>query len=77
MTWQSVDKLAAYASFLRLPFIVKGVLSVSDAVKCVQAGVEAFFRKTGRELAFVMSMTGFSKPEEIDDRALWIPDHFS
>ena len=154
MTWQSVDKLAAYASFVRLPFFVKGVLSVSDAVKCVQtgadaiivshhhgrlpyavpplmvlpqirealegtgisiivdcsiasgadvykalalgadaaaigramlpplekdgqAGVEAFFRKTGRELAFVMSMTGFSTPEEIDDRALWIPDHFS
>lgn len=35
---QSVNDLREYAAYSSLPFIVKGVLSVSDAVKCAEAG---------------------------------------
>ena len=41
MTYQTVEKLADYAAVTDLPFIVKGVLSVQDAVKSVQAGAKA------------------------------------
>jgi len=39
MTSQSISDIAALVSATKLPFIIKGVLSVSDAVKCVEAGV--------------------------------------
>ncbi len=41
MTYQTVEKLADYAAVTDLPFIVKGVLSVQDAVKSAQAGAKA------------------------------------
>ena len=37
---RTVEEVAAYVKRTRLPFIVKGVLSVSDAKKCLQAGVK-------------------------------------
>ena len=41
MTYQTVEKLADYAAVTDLPFIIKGVLSVQDAVKCAQVGAKA------------------------------------
>ncbi len=41
MTFQTVEKLADYAHVTDLPFIIKGVLSVQDAVKCAQIGAKA------------------------------------
>ena len=150
MTFQSAEKLADYAQVTDLPFILKGVLSVSDARKAAQigakavivshhhgrlpyavppmmvlpkirealegtgvgiivdcsiasgadvykalalgadaaavgrsmlpalekegtAGAQAFLGKVGKELAYVMGMTGFRTVDEIDDTALWIP----
>ena len=150
MTCQSTEKLAGYAALTDLPFIIKGVLSVQDALKCAQIGVKAiivshhhgrlpyavppmlalpqikealegtgiqiivdcsiatgadvykalalgadaaapgrammpslekdgiagaeeYYRKVGKELAFMMGMTGFCKVDEIDDSALWLP----
>lgn len=35
--------LAQYVKATRLPFVAKGVLSVSDALKCQRAGVKAIF----------------------------------
>ena len=39
MVPQSFEDIADYVSSTNLPFIVKGVLSVQDAVKCAQSGV--------------------------------------
>lgn len=36
---RSLDEIRAYARRTRLPFVVKGVLSVQDAKKCLDAGV--------------------------------------
>ena len=36
---KSLDEIKAFASYAKVPFIVKGVLSVSDAKKCLDAGV--------------------------------------
>lgn len=41
MGTQTKEDIRAYASSTRLPFIVKGVLSVSDAVKCAECGAKA------------------------------------
>lgn len=41
MTGQSVQDLEEYVKGTELPFVVKGVLSVRDAVKCAEAGVQA------------------------------------
>lgn len=40
MTSQSFDDIKAYVEYVEIPFIVKGVLSVSDALKCARAGVK-------------------------------------
>lgn len=40
MKSKSKEELAEYVKASSVPFIVKGVLSVSDAVKCVEAGVK-------------------------------------
>ena len=149
MEAQSVEMLASYIESTKLPFIVKGVLSVEDAKKCAKLGakgiivshhhgrlpyavppmmilpeikealegtgvtiivdcgiasgydvykaialgadaaalgrsmlpslekegalgVEKFFTKVKDELRFAMSSTGFEKPEDIDDSALWM-----
>ena len=39
MKQQTQDDLRAYVAATKLPFVVKGVLSVSDAVKCAECGV--------------------------------------
>ena len=41
MTSQTQDILASYISASKLPFVVKGVLSVSDALKSAEAGASA------------------------------------
>ena len=40
MTAKSQEQLAGYIRATSLPFIVKGVLSVQDAVKCAEAGAQ-------------------------------------
>ncbi|MCR4649164.1 MAG: alpha-hydroxy-acid oxidizing protein [Lachnospiraceae bacterium] len=149
MAAQSSEMIASYIETYKLPFTVKGVLSVEDAVKCAELGakaiivshhhgrlpyaippmmilpeikealagkdveiivdcgiesgsdvykalalgadaaalgrsmlpslekdgvpgVEKFFTKVKDELRFVMSATGFEKPEQIDDSALYL-----
>ena len=37
---RTMEEMAAYVKRTHLPFIVKGVLSVTDAKKCLQAGVK-------------------------------------
>ncbi len=41
MAAQTQDMLASYISSSKLPFVVKGVLSVEDAVKCADVGARA------------------------------------
>ncbi|MBR5406011.1 MAG: alpha-hydroxy-acid oxidizing protein [Lachnospiraceae bacterium] len=41
MAAQTQDMIASYVQSYDLPFVVKGVLSVQDAVKCADAGVKA------------------------------------
>ncbi|MCR4586987.1 MAG: alpha-hydroxy-acid oxidizing protein [Lachnospiraceae bacterium] len=41
MASQSSDMLASYVEDYKLPFVVKGVLSVQDAVKCAKIGAKA------------------------------------
>ena len=41
MTTQSMDMLRSYVELTDLPFVVKGVLSVSDAKKCADIGAKA------------------------------------
>lgn len=41
MTAQSADMLSSYVESSKLPFIVKGVLSVRDALLCADIGVKA------------------------------------
>ena len=41
MAVQTTDMLRTYVEMTKLPFVVKGVLSVSDAVKCADIGVKA------------------------------------
>lgn len=41
MAAQTADMLASYVSSTNLPFVVKGVLSVTDALKCAEIGAKA------------------------------------
>ena len=41
MAAQTQDMIASYIASTKLPFVVKGVLSVADAVKCADAGAKA------------------------------------
>ena len=41
MTCQTADMLHSYVTSVDLPFVVKGVLSVADAVKCAEIGAKA------------------------------------
>lgn len=41
MTFQTEDMLRSYVELTKLPFIVKGVLSVADAKKCAEIGAKA------------------------------------
>ena len=41
MAAQTVDMLRSYVESTELPFVVKGVLSVSDALKCAEIGAKA------------------------------------
>ncbi len=41
MAPQSADMLRSYVESTKLPFVVKGVLSVTDALKCKEIGVKA------------------------------------
>ncbi|MCR5322191.1 MAG: alpha-hydroxy-acid oxidizing protein [Lachnospiraceae bacterium] len=41
MAEQTTDMLRSYVEMTKLPFVVKGVLSVSDAVKCAEIGAKA------------------------------------
>lgn len=41
MTAQTSDMLRSYVEASKLPFFIKGVLSVADAVKCAEIGVKA------------------------------------
>ncbi len=38
---QSLEDIRSYVAYTDLPFIVKGVLSVQDALKCAEAGADA------------------------------------
>ncbi|MBE6936674.1 MAG: alpha-hydroxy-acid oxidizing protein [Ruminococcaceae bacterium] len=40
MTTQSRDEIKDFVRSTKLPFVIKGVLSVRDAVKCVECGVQ-------------------------------------
>ncbi len=41
MSYQTEDMLRGYVEMVKIPFVVKGVLSVSDAVKCADIGAKA------------------------------------
>ena len=41
MAEQTMDMLRSYVELTKLPFVVKGVLSVLDAVKCAEIGAKA------------------------------------
>ncbi len=41
MSYQTVDMLKDYVEMVKIPFVIKGVLSVSDAVKCADIGAKA------------------------------------
>ena len=41
MAVQTMDMLRSYVELTKLPFVVKGVLSVLDAVKCAEIGAKA------------------------------------
>lgn len=41
MSFQTMDMLRSYVELTKLPFVVKGVLSVADAVKCAEIGAKA------------------------------------
>ncbi len=41
MAAQTFDMISSYISCSKLPFVVKGVLSVADAIKCAYAGAKA------------------------------------
>ncbi len=41
MAGQTMDMLRSYVESTELPFVVKGVLSVSDALKCAEIGAKA------------------------------------
>ena len=41
MAVQTTDMIRSYVEMTKLPFVVKGVLSVADAVKCADIGVKA------------------------------------
>ncbi len=41
MAVQTTDMLRSYVEMTKLPFVVKGVLSVADALKCADIGVKA------------------------------------
>lgn len=41
MAIQTSDMLRSYVELTKLPFVVKGVLSVSDAIKCADIGAKA------------------------------------
>ena len=41
MAAQTTDMLRSYVESTKLPFVVKGVLSVADAVKCAEIGAKA------------------------------------
>jgi len=40
MEGKTLDELKQFVASTKLPFVVKGVLSVQDALKCVEAGVQ-------------------------------------
>ena len=40
MAGKSLDDLKRYVNATKLPFVVKGVLSIQDALKCLEAGVQ-------------------------------------
>ena len=40
MTGKTLDEIRQFVNAAKLPFVIKGVLSVRDALKCVQAGVQ-------------------------------------
>jgi len=40
MAAKTLDEIKSFVKSTKLPFIIKGVLSVKDAVKCVEAGVK-------------------------------------
>jgi len=39
MAGKSLDELKSFVKATKLPFVIKGVLSVQDALKCIEAGV--------------------------------------
>ncbi|MCR5769687.1 MAG: alpha-hydroxy-acid oxidizing protein [Butyrivibrio sp.] len=41
MSYQTADMLRGYVEMVKIPFVVKGVLSASDAVKCADIGAKA------------------------------------
>jgi len=40
MTGKSLDEIKQFVNATKLPFVIKGVLSVHDALKCLEAGVQ-------------------------------------
>jgi len=39
MTGKSMNEISQFVKSTKLPFIIKGVLSVQDALKCIEAGI--------------------------------------
>ena len=40
MSGKTLEEIAGFVKSTKLPFIIKGVLSTQDAIKCVQAGIK-------------------------------------
>ena len=40
MTGKTLEQLKKFVAHTKLPFVIKGVLSVQDALKCIEAGVQ-------------------------------------
>jgi len=40
MTGKTLEELKKFVASTKLPFVIKGVLSVQDALKCIEAGVQ-------------------------------------
>ena len=40
MTGKTLEQLKKFVAHTKLPFVIKGVLSVQDALKCIEAGVK-------------------------------------
>lgn len=74
LTWDSLAEIRSWSS---LPLVVKGILAPDDAIRAVQAGVDALVVSThgGRQLDRVISTADALRPivEAVDGRSeVWV-----